>query len=219
MEKMLKNAIEQIMKEYSENGTVFFNEAHFQFEFAISLSAKLSMSNYRITLEHCPNFKKYRVDLLVEDIKNNEKTIIEFKYVTKKATIEIHEQFYIDLKSQGAYDIRRYQIWRDISKLEDLLDNKKCDHAYFLMITNADKLIKPVPKNNLDCEFDISTRKRNRPDKKELYWSHPSPRTERRYPNRIIIRKNESYKFDYIPYSSSTNAASFKYLILQIPEK
>ncbi len=219
MEKMLKNAIEKIMEEYSKKGIVFFNEAHFQFEFAISLSRKLPMLDYRIILEHCLNFKKYRVDLFVEDIKNNEKTIIEFKYVTKKATIEIDKQFYIDLKSQGAYDVRRYQIWRDISKLEDLLDNKKCDHAYFLMITNADKLIKPVPNNNLDCEFDISTREKNRPDKKELYWSYLSPKTIKRYPNKIIIRKKESYKFNYIPYSASTNGASFKYLILQIPEK
>ena len=177
---------------------VFFNEAHFQSEFAISLNDKLKGKNFNLILEYSPNFKKYRVDLLLKNLNTNEKFIIEFKYITKKAEIECTDGLYINLKAQGAYDVRRYQIWRDISKIEDLIINKKCKGGFFILITNSDKLIRAVPLGNIDSESDISSGKH--PSKiGDLYWSYSTPKTLKRYPKKISIRSK--YEFNYLSYS------------------
>lgn len=212
----LENAITKIMEEYATTGRVFFNEAHFQSEFTISLNKKLKGENYKLILEYSPKYKKYRVDLLVIDLKEEKRFIIEFKYVTKTAEIKVADGLFINLKYQGAYDVRRYQIWKDIHKLEDLTDHGKCDGGFFILITNADKLIKEVPKDNLDSEFDIS--KGTHPSKiGGLYWSYSSPKTEKRYPNKIPIRSQ--YTFNYSVYSGSKPQSEFKYLVLKIKKK
>lgn len=205
------------MNDYSKKGIIFFNEAHFQSEFAIFLSKTIPMSDYEIILEYSPKFKKYRVDLLIKNKRTNERTIIEFKYVVKEALVEVSKGFYINLKNQLAYDVRRYQIWRDISKLEDLIANGKCEHGYFVMITNADDLIKPVNPKNIDSEFDISSGLK-RPNNTSLYWSYYKEKTWKRYPKHVHIKKTKSYEFNYKSYSKATGMLDFKYLILPIQE-
>lgn len=107
MDTILSNAIRNIMNDYSVKGVIFFNEAHFQSEFAISLSKTVPVSDYELILEYSPKFKKYRVDLFIKDKNTHERTIIEFKYVVKQALVQIDEGFYINLKNQSAYDVRR----------------------------------------------------------------------------------------------------------------
>lgn len=201
------------MDNYSTDGIVFFNEAHFQSTFTIDLNNEINSKDFQLILEYNPNYKKYRVDLFVINKTTNEKTVIEFKYITDKTTVEIDNSLIINLKAQRAYNVRRYQIWKDISKIEELIDSGKCDDGYFIMITNADKLIQTVPKNNIDKEFDISNG--THPSKTgELYWSYSSPKTEKRYPKKIPIRSQ--YKFNYFPYSGIKPFSEFKYLILSI---
>ncbi len=97
------------MSEYSKTGTIFFNEVHFQAKFVICLSKELSMDEYEIFLEYNPNYKKYRVDMMVRNTINDDKILFEFKYITKKDCLEILF-FFINLKDQGAYDVHGYQI-------------------------------------------------------------------------------------------------------------
>lgn len=219
MNLIIKQEIENVMLDFSNNGKVFFNEAHFQSEFTIKLSKRLSkLGNYNLTLEYSPNFRKYRADLLIADIKSNEKIIIEFKYVVKKQLVKIaNSNLNINLKSQGAYDVRRYQIWKDISKIEDLINNKKCSEGYFILLTNADNLINPLKCSNISYYFDISNG--SHPLKAgTLYWNQNCPKyksgkTTKRYPNKISISK--TYNFSYINYITQ-NYNNFKYLILPI---
>lgn len=217
MNQVLDNAIKQIMDSFSKKRTVFFNEADFQNNFVKELMNILNSNEFKLTLEYSPNFNKYRVDLLIEDLKLNENIIVEFKYVVKKNLIEISSNFFINLKDQGAYDIRRYKIWKDIEKIEKLKNNKKCDYGYFILLTNADKLINPVPINNIDSYFDISSGiKRPSSVPASLFWNpnskkYDSGKTKTRYPN--VININNQYDFIYTPYKSNNN---FKFCIISV---
>lgn len=217
MNGKIEKAIEDVMRDFRSKGQVFFNEAHFQDEFCLALNNKLS-KNYKLTLEYSPNFNKYRVDLLIEDIRSDEKIIIEFKYVVRKQMVQIHNSnIFINLKSQGAYDVRRYQFWRDVSKIEDLIQNKKCNEGYCVLLTNAVSLIQPINPTNIDYYFDISAG--CHPLKTgTLYWNHSCPKfktgkTLGRYKNKVSISKQ--YNFTYTNYTHP-NFSDFKYLILPI---
>lgn len=219
MNHIIKQEIENVMLDFSTNGKVFFNEANFQNEFAIEIEKRLSkLGNYELTLEYSPNFNKYRIDLLISSLCSREKIIIEFKYVVKAQLIKIsNSNLSINLKYQGAYDVRRYQIWRDISKIEDLVKNKKCSEGYFILLTNYDNLIIPIHSTNIDYYFDVSAGKR--PLKVgSLFWNKNCPKynsgkTIKRYPNKINIYK--TYNFSYIKYIFK-NYSNFKYLFLLI---
>lgn len=212
MKQTIDKAIRDVMNDFSKQNRVFFNEANFESEFAIELHKRLPSSDYNVILEHSPNFNGYRVDMLIEDMSNKEKTekaVVEFKYVVKAQQVSILPGLYVNLKDQGAYDTRRYKIWMDIAKIEELKSHSKCDYGYFILLTNVGKkLIGPVPSKNIDAEFDISQGTVH-PNKKhlpaDLWWNKDSTKfetgkTANRYPKHVYI--NNAYTFDYITYGT-----------------
>ena len=60
----LENVIIEIMKEYAATGRVFFNEAHFQYEFTLELFNLLGSKDWRYEIEYHQS-SNWKIDLVV----------------------------------------------------------------------------------------------------------------------------------------------------------
>lgn len=206
---MLEEEIESLMIDFARQNRVFINEAHFQYEFAIALNKAMKGKGYSFTLEYCPHYRKYRVDLLVRSSDSGYNAVIEFKYITTKYKANV-DGLIVNLKSQGAQDVRRYASWRDIEKMEQLKQNKGVTEGFFILLTNDITMIEPVPAANIDSSFDIS--RGIHPASNKLYWNDANshPKTIERYPNPIFI--DGRYEFKYQKYANGL----FNYVIVKI---
>lgn len=85
-----KNQVVQIIDELKKSKCCYVSEAHIQLQFAI-IGAQLFGNQFDFipefpghTTYSTNTVQKTEFDLLVFDKKNNEKSLIEFKYKTKK---------------------------------------------------------------------------------------------------------------------------------------
>lgn len=146
----LNNVLENLKNELSKFDSVFFSEAHFQLLFAMEV--------LKINEDGKPKFKcfpeypifvgtdRYEVDLLIQDLKTNEHTIIEFKYKTlntkagSKPALCIPTVLGQDFepKSHRARDLGRYDVLSDLERTRKIIDDKSINaqNGFVVFITN-----------------------------------------------------------------------------------
>ncbi len=132
------------------NPNGFINECHFQLEFGFAL--KRVFPRYTITFEW--NQNKKRIDLIADD--KRERIGFEFKYFTKKESQPRSLKYgtKISFKSHRNADLHRIGFWKDIEKLEGLLNDKRINSGYCLFLTNDFNAFDKT--ENADKDFDIS---------------------------------------------------------------
>lgn len=165
--------IKNIIDSFAKRGTIFSNEAQFQFD----LAWELREQNYgeQILLEHLiprdSNSKKRYIDIV---IKNGDYCIpIELKYKTADKEIEylLDNGEIVKTYNQGACDLGCYDFLKDLSRVEDIVSDKESifikgkhmnvDKGYVVIITN-EKTYYEGPKNG---KFD---------EDKKLYYYNQS---------------------------------------------
>ncbi|MCR4660589.1 MAG: hypothetical protein K5765_01150 [Clostridia bacterium] len=157
------NMVKDVLKYIAEKNHFFVSEAHLQTEFTIA-AAKLFPNN-RYYPELVPSkvpdkyFEKFgekgtHFDLLIKT--NNQKVLIEFKYITNTYA-NIVDGMWLQVKSHMAMDIRRYDCWKDIERIElfSKEQDSDVDYGYFVLITNVPALWNQPGTNSLDAEFHI----------------------------------------------------------------
>ena len=208
MNKVLDDAVNEVMSDFANTGRVFINECHFQYEFTLALFSKIG-SGFTFTLEY--SIPGNRIDLLVESKGTGkaERYVFEFKYVTKEENITLPSGMIIHLKNQGAYDEKRYGSWRDIEEIEKLRGNG-FNGGYFLLMTNDKKLLEPTKSKNNDYEFDLSDG--HKPIKSSpLFWTKPTSSMAKTHKAKIHI--SGKYDFKHISYPT---LKQFEYLVVRI---
>jgi len=123
-------ALHSHLKELAATRPIFHSEADFQHSLAMLLAKK----NNEVRLEYCvgdqPNDRKY-IDIWLP----NEKVAIELKYCTKKLNCLVGKEQYF-LKDQSAHDIRRYDFCKDITRVEEFVENGIAKTGYAIFLTN-----------------------------------------------------------------------------------
>ena len=159
--------IRNFLKQQKE---LLFNEFDFQMQLAIYLRNTKKYddveSEYYIPTKNIDLLKDYdwdsnmRIDLVVR--KGKEYLPIELKYVTKKV-IRDYERFGMQirnmeiLKNQAAQDIRRYDFWKDVRRVElvkNIFPAVKNGLAVFL--TNDPSYTKDPQINSACYPFSMS---------------------------------------------------------------
>ena len=115
---------------------VFHSEADFQFALAWQCKMQNPSSQLRLELPVAAAGKNYKLDLLL--LENGRRIGIELKYL--KAGIELEWQGeWFRLKNQGAQDIGRYDILKDVVRLEAMVGAGAIDEGYAITLTNDRK--------------------------------------------------------------------------------
>lgn len=148
---MVEFNIERILEELSINRPVFHNEADFQFSLAWEIQKH--HKDFGIRLEYkVPGFDKRYTDIW---IKEPTPIAIELKYKPISTILEINNESF-ELKPQGAQDIGRYDVLKDLQRIEDIVSMYPNTIGYVILLTN-DHLYwdKPRKENSVDRAFKI----------------------------------------------------------------
>jgi len=128
-----KGALERVLARLTRRRPVFHSEADLQH----SLALVMSQSGFsELRLERPFRFERQviNLDLLARD-RQGERVAIELKYWTKAAEFTFAEEDF-KLKSQGAQPLSRYDFWRDVSRVETLVDEGLAERGWVIAITN-----------------------------------------------------------------------------------
>lgn len=153
-----KIGLQQAINNLAKTGKVYSNESQFQFD----LAWELSKSGFCVELEVLSCNKpitdfvklkkdekqKYYTDIIVKD-EDGSYVAIELKYKTVEENIEYATRSgkWIAF-SQGAENQGAYYFWKDVQRLEDLVNNKvplnfnyskRVSRGYAVLLTNSSK--------------------------------------------------------------------------------
>ena len=148
---MVEFNIERILEELSINRPVFHNEADFQF--ALAWEIQKHHKDFEIRLEYkVPGFDKLYTDIW---IKEPTPIAIELKYKTVSTILEINKESF-ELKPQRAQITGRYDVLKDLQRIEDIVSMYPNTIGYVILLTN-DHLYwdKPRKENSVDRAFKI----------------------------------------------------------------
>jgi len=245
--------IKELMEKLSKKRPVFDSEDDFKFSLAweikekyrdhveIRLEKKMNNNKNASSLEEeDQNNKNERIDIFII-VKNEnymEKIGIELKYFTAEIEWRDNENDEtFKLANQAAYNIKCYDAWKDVERLENFIDKGFINKGFIIWLTNVKSLTDKddFNRNNYYYEFRIRNG-RKIPDENnprdpekgyvELKWNKDaSEGTKKGREDPIRIKKN--YNVSWNEYSilnlednNSHKKISnniFKYALLEIP--
>jgi len=139
---------------------------------------------------------------------------LELKYVTARLDL-LHDHEDFRLKAQDAYDHRRYDFLKDISRLEVLLESGDAKMGYAVLLTNASALWEtPGRANSNDIQFRIH---QGRTLEGQLSWSEGTGAGSMRSREAAIVLSGR-YRMEWQDYSNpgcGKNGA-FRYLAVEV---
>lgn len=206
------------MKELSDKRPIFHSEADFQFSLGWEL--KRLNNDFEIIMERPFQFNnkldddtktktKIELDLLIKN--GSKKYGIELKYVTKELVVTVNNELF-DLKDHMATNLRRYDFYNDIRRLESLKINKEIDKGYVIFLTNVpsyqNSTTGMAKEFNFAHECKISQGKYDWSGEEINDRSIGSSRKKE-------IEINQQYDCRWSEYSTINNHV-FKYILLEI---
>ena len=156
--------VQKVLDVLAKKDCFFVSEAHLQTEFIIE-AAKLYPNNLyypelvpsKVPEEFLSMYgeKGIHFDLIIKT--KHDTILVEFKYLTALYEETVND-FNLQVKSHMAMDIRRYDCWKDISRIELFTKDKatKVDYGYFVLITNVPGFWKASTRETFDLEFHLN---------------------------------------------------------------
>lgn len=189
---------------------VFHSEADLQFEFAHEVKALYPEAHIRLEVPLSP--REY-ADILVIGPENSA-VVIELKYLTRQWSGPVAgEQFM--LKNHSALDLRRYDVMKDIRRVEQFTANRPGWSGYVVTLTNDAGYWTP-PRAELvsnDSEFRIHDGVVINPGPRG--WASKTASTRKR---ESAIDIGGTYALRWADYTTldASVAGAFRYLIVPI---
>ena len=201
-----------LMSELASNRPIFHSEADFQHELAWLLHTTCGQ-NYDIRLEkpEMLNSDTIYVDIVLKNKKNNIKIFIELKYKTVQFSHILYNESFT-LTSQGAHSNACYDFCKDISRIENLVQDNLLSMGFAIFLTN-DLSYTRSPNAGADySDFSIHQRKNLTG---RLSWRSARLQDSDRS-NDITLRG--TYIVQWTDYSNLNNFGNsiFKYLLVLI---
>jgi len=251
-----KKKMEDLMEELKDSRPVFNSEDDFKFSLAwlikekyrddveIRLEKKVNNNKNASSNEGGDqNNKNQRIDIFIkaQNEKGNEFIGIELKYFTAEIewTDKKNDETF-KLVNQAAYNIKCYDAWKDVERLENFIDEGFINKGFIIWLTNVNSL---TVEDDFDRNYYYEFRIRNGrkiPDANyrgdpengyvELKWDpSTSEGTKKGRKAPIIIKKN--YNVSWKKYKDLSNEQKnisekssnkkkrntvFKYAILEV---
>ena len=200
-----KEKIKRLVEMCLEERKIFHSEADFQHYLAWKIHKEFN-ENFEIRLEFVIGAK--HIDIILIDSDKN-KIGIELKYKTKKSLVKIDEEDY-NLKSHGAQDIGRYDVIKDIERLEELVTEDKIKLGFVIFLTNDESYMRKVKKNA--SEFSLED---GREITGKMNWGKNTGDGTKKNREKTLSL-NGKYKIDWINGSNISDKNNFRYTIFEI---
>lgn len=207
--------IQTILSSLSMKRSIFHSEADFQHSLAWEIQKKYPECKIRLeTKIHGANTKVY-LDILV--ISEDRKYAIELKYKTRSYDCVIDGEKF-SLNNHGAQDIGRYDILKDIQRLEQMLSAEVVDEGIFILLTNDPSYYQNTghKKQTVDRDFRINEGKNV---SGQLSWGERTGKGTMKGREEPISLKGH-YEMNWNNYSQIDNSGTgiFRSLILPVQD-
>ena len=199
----------RVMSELARRRPLFHSEADFQHEFAFMLREQFPAMQVRLEMPHGPhNGGATDIVARFDDV-----TIgIELKYLTKRLNLDVDGEAF-RLKAQGATDLRRYDVLKDVERLERF-NAQYGGQSYVIALTNDPAYWRAARSNQtIDAAFRLCDDRRVTG---ELNWANNASAGSirgREKPISLCAEYNISWK-DYSDLG--VNAGHFRFLCIEI---
>lgn len=194
---------------------VFHSEADLQHELAIQI-ARID-PDVSLRLERpvrLPDAKPINLDVMLR--RGDQQYALELKYVTARLAVEVGGEEFL-LKSQSAQDLRRYDILKDIVRIEQLIAAGAVSGGMSITITNDRSLWQTASRvATVDEAFRLH---HGRVVTGSLGWAaHAAPGTIRGRENALEIAG--TYSLEWVEYSQIDvpRNGNFRMLIAEVTQ-
>ena len=195
----------------SQARPIFHNEADFQHALAWQLHIENPTAEIRLETRPLAS-KPFYMDLLMRH--NGSNIGFELKYMTKEIFLQ-HGWEEFALKTQGAQDVRRYDILKDVTRIEEFVKCGAIEKGYIIALTNDPLYWKQGRKTDpVDKDFHLFE---TRTISGSLKWSASASKgtTSGRDVPLDIDGHYEMKWFDY-NQNREVNYLKFRYLLIEI---
>lgn len=201
--------IGKIMRALASRRPIFHSEADFQHEFAWEMHLH-SQGEIRLERPFGDN-PRFAIDVYISD--KETQRAFELKYLCRQLEYSENGEIFL-LKNQGSHDTRRYDVCKDIQRMEEFT-LKTNQPSTVLVITN-DPLFwnNRIEPSAYDTAFRISETSILQG---KLEWAtHANPNTIRNRESPLILRNQ--YRLQWRDYSHiEAPSGHFRYLQIDIP--
>ncbi|MCY4043146.1 MAG: hypothetical protein OXF45_04995 [Candidatus Dadabacteria bacterium] len=196
----------KLLRELAKKRPVFHSEADMQHELAMQIGK--TYPRFSIRLEY-PMDNNTAIDIVI--FNDGRKMALELKYLCRHLEHDINGEKF-KLINQDAYNNRRYDVMKDIWRMEKFLEKHPAATADVLVVTNDPAYWEgPYKRNTHDAAFAI---KKNRVVKGTLKWK--SPETKGNRGEEIQLRGEYSIKWQKYSNIKDIDNGYFKFLHIQL---
>lgn len=199
----------ELMTELAEERPVFHSEADFQF--ALAWIIKESDRSRSMRLERrFPGLEK-RMSMDIQALSNESCVNFELKYTSVAKALIVDGEKY-ELQNQGAHDIRRYDFWKDVQRLEQMNALVPGSKGFAIFLTCSSTYQKPGRKTNaIDRQFWMDEGRRVFGD---LAWSEDAGEGTVKGRSEPLQLAGE-YECHWQPFST-VEGLQLSYLLLEV---
>ena len=186
--------IPQLLTELAARRPIFHSEADLQHELARHL--REVHAHLQVRLEYpLARPSNAAIDILIRNA--GQELALELKYLCQRIDQEVDGEPFA-LKPQGAQDIRRYDVLKDVGRMEQFLTARSTASAAVLVLSN-DPSYWSGPKGENTCDAAFALRE-GRTVTGQLDWAdHAGPGTKRGREATIVLKG--AYAMNWRAYS------------------
>lgn len=201
---------QKLLIDLAERRPIFHSEADFQHELAWLLREQFRCLAIRL---ECPSpfSDNMAIDVLIRD--GDVECAFELKYLCEYLETKVDGEMFT-LKKQGAQAVRRYDVLKDISRMEQFVDERDRAHAFVIVLTN-DPLYwtGPQREGTIDAAFSL---REGRRASGALDWSEQTGSGTKRHRD-APIHLLGSYYMRWVDYSRfDKRFGTFRLLTLDV---
>jgi hypothetical protein len=203
--------VKRILADPSRTRPIFHNEADFQYALAVEIQRFLPAAHIRLERQVMPQGKP-RMYIDVECEFRGRRTAFELKYVTQALSVAEGNEHFL-LMSQGAPDTRRYDVVRDVERLESVVHQGIADIGFLIAITN-DAAYWQAPRSNApnDAAFRLHE---NRQLTGTLDWAEDTGPGQKSGRDRPVVPSG-TYTLEWSDFSVVASGVAGPFLCLLI---
>ena len=204
--------VQEWMQELAQKRPIFHSEADFQH----ALALHLSVSHRREIRVEYPigngNLGWCDIAIMAD---GKPFAALELKYMTAAAIEEIGEEKF-NLKAQGAQDIRRYDVWKDAFRLEELMNKSAGVRSTAVIALSNDSAYwrGGQAETAQDRAFCLREEEATRVVTGSLGWKDRTPKGTTGK-NRLALTLHKNYRPKWFDYGDQVSSKTrFRYLVL-----
>lgn len=133
MTRLARLQLERIMSALAAERPIFHSEADFQHALAWQIRLARPGAALRLEVPREINGRRVHVDIWVSDA--GERVALELKYFTRALETSVHGERF-QLRDQAAQDLGRYDVLKDLARVEALVAAGDADRGFVIALTN-----------------------------------------------------------------------------------